>query len=59
MLHLSLTLSLLVLMDFPMYIDTISMESSILYFKGLQVKISVLKIGFISTNSADPEEMPL
>ena len=40
------------------------MELSILYFKVLQVEISikwcisVLKIVFILTNSADPDEMP-
>ena len=37
----------------------ISMELSILYFKGLPVKISItLKIVFILANSADPIEMP-
>ena len=32
---------LFILMDFPIHIDTISMEESILYFKGLSVKISM------------------
>ena len=50
-------------MDFPIQIDTISMEFSVLYFKGSQVKnskfkyISVLKIIFILANSADLHEM--
>ena len=30
-----------ILMDYPIYIDTISMKLSILYFKGLLVKISI------------------
>ena len=51
-------------MDYPIHIDTISMELSILYFKGLSVKISKnyaflsLKIVFILANSADHDEMP-
>ena len=47
-----------------MHIDTISMELSISYFKGLSVKFSLkvflsLKIVFILANSANPDEMPL
>ena len=34
------SLTLFVLMDFPIYIDIINMYLSILYFKGAQVKIS-------------------
>ena len=51
-------------MDYPIHTDTIRMELSILYFKGLSVKISKndaflsLKIVFILANSADPDEMP-
>ena len=52
------------LVDYPIHIDTISMELSILYFEGLLVKISIkfdiflsLKIVFILANSADPDEM--
>ena len=64
-----LILALYILMDYPIYIATISMEYFILYFKGLPVKtfykISMmyfclsLKIVFIIVNSADPDEMPL
>ena len=52
-------------MDFPIHIDTISMDLSILYFKGHRSKF--LKIEHISVpedcfylmaNSADPDEMP-
>ena len=35
-------LTLFILIDFPIHIDTISMDLSILYFKGSQVKISQL-----------------
>ena len=51
-------------MDYPIHINTIKMELSILYLKGLSVKISKndaflsLKIVFILANSADPDEMP-
>ena len=47
-----------------MHIDTISMELSILYFKGLLVIffiklcISVTEFFFILANRADPDEMP-
>ena len=34
-------LTLFILMDYPIHIDTISMELSILYFKGSHVKISI------------------
>ena len=49
--------------DYPIHIDTISMELSILYFKGLQVKISIndaflsLRIVFILANRADHDEI--
>ena len=54
-------------MDHPIRIDTISMALSILYCKGLPVKISrklCVSIPeycfylFILANSADPDEMP-
>ena len=47
------------LMFYPIHIDIISMELSILYFKGSQVKrcISVPEDCFILANSADPDEM--
>ena len=47
-------------MDYPIHIDAISMELSILYFKGLPVKIfyKLLKIVLVSANSADTDEMP-
>ena len=32
--------TLFILMDFPIHIDTISMDLSFLYFKGSQVEIS-------------------
>ena len=54
---------LFILMDYPIHIDTISMELSISYFKGFSVKISIngvllsLKIVFILAYSADPDEM--
>ena len=50
-------------MDYPIHIDTISMDFSIWYFKSLPVKIPLNdvflspKIVFILTNSADPDEM--
>ena len=47
-------LTLFILMNFPIYIDTISMDMSILYFTGSLVKISIF---FILANSADPDEM--
>ena len=51
------------MMDFPLYIDTISMGLPIVYFRGLQVGISnynvvlSLKVVFILANNADPDEM--
>ena len=51
-------------MDYPIHIDTISMELSILYFKKLSVKLFLNdvflfpKIVFNFANSADPDEMP-
>ena len=61
--------TLFILIDYPIHIDTKSMELSILYFKWLRVKISIndvhvflfLKIVFILSSkqtSADPDEMP-
>ena len=45
-------------MDYPILIDTLSMELSVLFFKRLPVKISMsLKIVFFLANSADPDEM--
>ena len=46
-------------MDYPIHIDTISIELSILYFKRLVVKI-LYKIMYvlILANNADPDEMP-
>ena len=50
-------------MDFPIYIDTISIELPIVYFKGSQVNFLnydvflSLKIVFILVKSADPDEM--
>ena len=49
-------------MDYPIHVDTISMELSI-YFKRLSVKfsiklcVSVPEDFFILANSADPDEM--
>ena len=51
---------------YPTHIDTISMELSILYLKGLPVKITSIKLCiyvpedcfFFLANSADPDEMP-
>ena len=42
------------------HINIISMELSILYFKGLSIKISTKrrKIVLISSNGADSDEMP-
>ena len=37
-------LTLFILMDYSVHIDTISMELSILYFKGFQVKVSIKNI---------------
>ena len=53
-------------MDYPIHIDTISMELSVLYFKVLLVKISIKWcisvpedcLYFILANNADPDEMP-
>ena len=53
----------LFIMDYHIHIDTISMELSILYFKGLLVLISlkrcisVTEDCFILANTADPDEM--
>ena len=50
-------------MDYPKNSDTVSMGLSILYFKGLSVKISIKlripvpeDIFFILANSEDPDE---
>ena len=40
-------------MDYPIHIDTMSMEWSIVYFNG-----SLVKMVFIWVNSADPDKMP-
>ena len=51
------------MIDYLKHIDTISMELSILYFKGFWSKFPLdyvflsLKIVFIFANSADPDEM--
>ena len=53
-------------MDFPIYIDTTSMELSILYLKGFPVKSYLIfmymyfcpTFFFFIANSADPDEMP-
>ena len=46
-------------MDYPILIDTLSMELSILFVKRLLIKISMsLKIVFFLANDADPDEMP-
>ena len=42
-----------ILIDFPIHIDTISTNSSILYFKGSQIEIS--RFFLLSANSADPD----
>ena len=55
-------------MDYPIHIDAISMEMSILYFMGLPVKIlnklnnvflspKIVYILVILANNADPDEM--
>ena len=59
-----LTLTLFILMVYHLHIDTISMELSSLYFKGLPLKISIKlcifapEDCFFLTNSADPDKMP-
>ena len=59
----NLPLCILRLMDYPIHIDTISMELFILYFDGFPVKLSIndvflsLKIVFIIANSVDPDEI--
>ena len=54
-------LTLCILMDFPIHIDTISMGLPIVHFKGSQVEfynaILSLKVILILANSADPDEM--
>ena len=51
-------------MDYPILLDTLTVELSILYFKEVPVKISInyvfqsLKLTLILANSADPDEMP-
>ena len=57
------SLTLCVLMDFPIQIDTISMGLPIMYFKGSQIEFSKLECFsvpeccFNLANSADPDEM--
>ena len=52
-------------MNYPLYIDTIRMELSNMYFKGFIVKISIKRCisvsedFFIFANSADPDVMLL
>ena len=51
-------LTLCIMMDFPIHIDTISIGLSIVYFKGSQVEFSPsLKVVLILAKSADPNEM--
>ena len=58
-------LTLFIIVDDTIYIDMVSMKLSILYFKGLPVKISIIYI-YISipedcfplSNSADPVKIP-
>ena len=56
-------------LDYPIHIDTICIELSILYFKGLPLKISIkwcISVSedsffifvYIFANSADPDEVP-
>ena len=45
-----LALTLFILMDYPIDIDTISMELSIWYFKGLSVKIAIKSQALINKN---------
>ena len=56
---------LFILMDYPTHIDTISMDLSIMYLKGLPGQIFYKKrfilsmtTDFVLANSADPDEMP-
>ena len=54
--------TLFILIDYPIHVYTMSIELSILYFKGSQLKISIkrcnsIKIVFIQANSKDPDEM--
>ena len=60
-----MAVTLFILTDYPIHIDTISMELSIFYSKGLPVKISIKRCisvnedcVLILANSADPDEMP-
>ena len=56
-------MTLFILMDYPIHIDTISMELSILHFKGFRSKclwnhvFVSLKIVFILANSVVSNEM--
>ena len=56
-------LTLCILMDFPIHIDTISIGLPILYVKGSQIGFfnngvfQSLKVNLILANSADPDEM--
>ena len=45
-LHTEAYLTLFILMDYPIHIDAISMELSILYSKGLPVTISIKMMPF-------------
>ena len=44
-------------MDYPKHIDTITMDYSIIYFKGVRVKMSK-KVWIILANSTDSGKMP-
>ena len=56
-------LTLRILIDFPIHIDTICMGLPIVYFKGSQVEFLMydvfcsLKVVLIIANSVDPDEM--
>ena len=51
------SLMLFIMVDFPIHIDTISMDLSILYFKGSQVKNSKILHISVSQQTVDPTEM--
>ena len=64
--HFKITsLTLRILMDFPIHIDTISMGLPIVYFKGSQVEFSnvyvfrSLKVVIIRANRVDPDEVSI
>ena len=55
--HCIRSLTTFILMDYPKHIDTITMDYSIIYFKGVIVKMSK-KVVLILANSADSGKMP-